>query len=232
MKSRQLLTVIFSLIMFTGVTAGNAVFAESDDDDVIEDFEDCVEANGVIGDNPDQCTIDDTVFVNDEDDDDDDDANKVLVCHKDKKTLSIDDDALPAHLGHGDDKGRCDGDTRADYMHDEHSNKGTGNLRDHMAMFCDMTVEEREAKVTENHPDLSDDLRDELLGYCEMSEEDQDDFRDSMMDRMDELHDSMKDKMMDKKSHMDYERLCTLDESDLEAEIDDSEKLDRISDLV
>jgi hypothetical protein len=59
---------------------------------------------------------------------------------------------------------------------------------------------------------------------------DQDDFRDSMMDRMDELHDSMKDKMMDKKSHMDYERLCTLDDSELEAEIDDSEKLDRISD--
>ncbi|MDH3342073.1 MAG: ABC transporter substrate-binding protein [Nitrosopumilus sp.] len=230
MKSRQFLSVVFSLIMFTGVTAGNAVFAESDDDDdVIEDFEDCVEANGVIGDNPDECTIDGTVFVNN-DDDDDDDANKVLVCHKDKKTLSISEDALPAHLGHGDDEGPCDVDTRADYMHDEYSNKGSGNLRDHMAMFCDMTVEEREAKVDEKHPDLSDDLRDELLGYCEMSEEDQDDFRDSMMDRMDELHDSMKDKMMDKKSHMDYERLCTLDDSELEAEIDDSEKLDRISD--
>ena len=229
MKSRQFLSVVFSLIMFTGVTAGNAVFAESDDDDdVIEDFEDCVEANGVIGDNPDECTIDGTVFVNN-DDDDDDDANKVLVCHKDKKTLSISEDALPAHLGHGDDEGPCDVDTRAEYMHDEYSNKGSGNLRDHMAMFCDMTVEERDAKVDEKHPDLSDDLRDELLGYCEMSEEDQDDFRDSMMDRTDKQHDSMKDKMMDKKSHMDYNRLCTLDESELEAEFDDSEKLDRIS---
>jgi len=267
MKSRHLLSVVFSLIMFTGVTAGNAVFAESDDDDdIIEDFEDCVEANGVIGDNPNECTIDEAVFVNDESDDDDDiiedfedcveangvigdnpnectideavfvndesdddDADKVLVCHKDKKTLSIDGDALPAHLEHGDKVGRCDGDTRADYRHDEYSNKGSGNLRDHMAMFCDMTVEEREAKVAEKHPDLSDELRDELLGYCEMSEEDQDDFRDSMMDRMDELHDSMKDKMMDKKSHMDYDRLCALDESDRKAEIDDSEKLDRLS---
>lgn len=43
MKSRQLLSVIFSLIMFTGVTAGSATaFAQSDElDDIIEDFEDC-----------------------------------------------------------------------------------------------------------------------------------------------------------------------------------------------
>ncbi len=39
MKSTQLLSVVFSLIMFTGVTAGNAAFAESDDiDDILEDF--------------------------------------------------------------------------------------------------------------------------------------------------------------------------------------------------
>jgi hypothetical protein len=70
MKSTQLLSVVFSLIMFTGVTAGNAAFADSHDlDDVIEDFEDCINAGGVIGDNPDECTIDDTVFVNDDDDD-------------------------------------------------------------------------------------------------------------------------------------------------------------------
>jgi len=39
MKSTQLLSVVFSLIMFTGVTAGNTAFAESDDiDDILEDF--------------------------------------------------------------------------------------------------------------------------------------------------------------------------------------------------
>ncbi len=32
MKSTQLLSVVFSLIMFTGVTAGSAAFAQSDDD--------------------------------------------------------------------------------------------------------------------------------------------------------------------------------------------------------
>ena len=39
MKSTQLLSVVFSLIMFTGVTAGNTAFAESDEiDDILEDF--------------------------------------------------------------------------------------------------------------------------------------------------------------------------------------------------
>ena len=302
MKSRQLLSVVFSLIMFTGVTAGSAAaaFAESDNDNdddlddiledfcesdidsetlfeqnpdlvnlsteiteicaiededkredaidefiteyfpdameeedgVIEDFEDCVEANGVIGNNPDECIIDGMVFVNNDDDDDDDydDANKVLVCHKGKNTLSIDDDALPAHLGHGDDEGPCDGDARADYMHDKYYSKSPEDLRDHMEMFCDMTIEEREAKVDEKHPDLDDDLRDELLGYCEMSEENQDDFRDSMMDRMYKHHDSMTSKMTDnKKHHMDYDKLCSMAEPNRAAVVDDAEKLERIS---
>jgi len=39
MKSTQLLSVVFSLIMFTGVTAGNTAFAESDEiDNILEDF--------------------------------------------------------------------------------------------------------------------------------------------------------------------------------------------------
>jgi len=398
MKSTQLLSVVFSLIMFTGVTAGNAAFAESDDlDDILEDFcelnvdpdaffgdnpdleefrdeiilicelpteneredaidefiidnfpeaieeddevvdsyEDCIEAGGTISENLNECTFDDMVFVNDEDDDDDDvidsfedcveagndvmesfpekcmtedgtifvnddddddDLDKVLVCHKNGKTLSIGADAQSAHLAHGDTEGPCDGDIRADFVHrdlddllddyceltdekqiqlldehprlaefsdrlenycdmsedeqdaiddliedyedqikselraysDEYSNKGPGNFRDHMTMFCDMSIEEREAKIAENHSDLSDELRAELLSYCEMSEEEQDSFRDTMMDRMDIMGDHMKGKMTGK--HMDYDRLCDMTASDRALEIDDSEKLDRISD--
>ena len=42
MKQTQLLSVVFSLIMFTGLTAGSVVaFAESDDDD--NDFDDRLE---------------------------------------------------------------------------------------------------------------------------------------------------------------------------------------------
>ena len=39
MKSRQLLSIVFSLIMFTGVTAGSVAFAETDElDDLLENF--------------------------------------------------------------------------------------------------------------------------------------------------------------------------------------------------
>ncbi len=34
-------------------------------------------------------------------------SNKMLVCHKDKKTLSISKSAWPAHYGHGDSCGEC-----------------------------------------------------------------------------------------------------------------------------
>lgn len=75
MKSTKLLSVVLSLIMFTGVTAGSAAFAESDD--AIDSFEDCVEAGyPVMESYPEQCmTNDGTVYVNDEDDDETDEED-------------------------------------------------------------------------------------------------------------------------------------------------------------
>jgi hypothetical protein len=100
-------------------------------------------------------------------------------------------------------------------------------------MHCDLTAEERAERINTMHADLPDDLREDLLGYCEMSEDEQDSFRDRLMDRMDVMRDSMKNKMHDKmtdKKHMDYDRLCEMTESDRALEITDVEKLDRISD--
>ena len=305
MKSRQLLSVVFSLIMFTGVTASSTAFAETDeyyneiedkledfcqmsdversdffvdypdfaefdeklgiicdienedereealdefidavipetdDDDVIDSFEDCVEAGYPVTDSiPEECTFDDMVFVNDEDDDNDDvidsfedcveagypvmesypeqcktdddtifvnddnddysdddryaDGDKFFVCHN-GKALSIAESAMRAHLGHGDSMGRCGNDkhgrrkmTTTIRMHDKYSNKGPGNLRDHFAMYCDMTPEEKEEKM-QMHDDLPEDLRADMMRYCEMTEDEQDSFRDSMMDKMDKL---------------------------------------------
>lgn len=41
------------------------------------------------------------------DDDDDDNNEKILVCHKDKKTISISANGLSGHLKHGDLVGEC-----------------------------------------------------------------------------------------------------------------------------
>ena len=252
-------------------TIGDMVFVNDEDD--IDSFEDCVEAGYPIMESfPERCMIEDgTVFVNDEDDDTDDDvSDKVLVCHKNGKTLSIGADALRAHLAHGDYEGHCDSDKRADFAerdfddllddyceltdleqiqlladhprlaefsdqlanycdlsedeqdaiddlieehadkiraelrdYTDYSNKGHGNLRDRLATFCDLTAEERAEKLEAMQDDLPDDLKADHLRYCEMTEEEQEIFRDRISDRMDEMRDQMKDseKHHDEKKH-------------------------------
>ncbi len=247
MKSRQLLSVVLSLIMVFGVSAGSA-FAQTDD--VIDSFEDCVEAGyPVMESYPEQCmTDDDTVFVNEkqvDDDDYDDDryakGDKFYVCHN-KNTISIAQSAVSEHLTHGDSMKKCPDavrDSDRDYddkMHDKYSNKGPGNLRDHFAMYCDMTTEEREEKM-QMHDDLPDDLRADMARYCEMNDDEQDSFRDSMMDKMDMMYDYMKDKMhTDKDMRDSLEKYCDMSESDRAAYITehdkDAEKLQRWTDTV
>jgi len=280
------------------------VYDETDDnsDDIIDSYEDCVEAGYPIMESyPEQCMTDDnTVFVNDEDDDDDD-HDKVLVCHKNGKTLSIDEHALRAHLGHGDYEGHCDGDTRVDYDHDfdlddlldrycklndedkrqllaDHPRLAPFN--DRLANYCEMSEDEQDVidELIEEHGDtirmqlreykddmhdkMSDhmdykkDMRKHLDRYCEMSDEDkrafvaENDKAEDHVEKMnryctldetdrinfieehkDEYMKHMKAKMHDKKSdHMDYDRLCAMDDSERALEITDVAKLDRISD--
>jgi len=232
MKSRQLLSVVLSLIMVFGVSAGSA-FAQTDD--VIDSFDDCVEAGyPVMESYPEQCMTDDgTVFVNDEDVDDYDDryakGDKFYVCHN-KNTLSIDQSAVREHLAHGDSMKKCPDAVRGsdrdydDKMHDKYSNKGPGNLRDHFAMYCDMTTEEREEKM-QMHDDLPEDLRADMARYCEMNDDEQDSFRDSMMDKMDMMYDYMKDKMhTDKDMRDSLEKYCDMSESDRAAYITEHDK--------
>ena len=57
-----------------------------------------------------------------------------------------------------------------------------------------------------------------------MTLEERDDYMKEHHDKMNKVH----DKMMDK-PHMDYDRICSLSESDRAAEIVDAEKLERIS---
>ena len=59
-----------------------------------------------------------TVIVTSIDDDSDEEHNdKVNICHKDKKTISVSENAIPAHLKHGDVLGVCSND------HDEITDK-------------------------------------------------------------------------------------------------------------
>ena len=265
MNSRQLLSVVFSLIMFTGVTAGSAAaaFAELDDhDDVIEDFEDCVEAGyPVMESYPEQCmTDDDKVFTNTDDDDDDDtdeidddryetddyDLDDLLekyceMTDVEKRQLLADHprlaqfadrlanycdlsederDAIDELIEEHEDKIRYE---LRDYE-DKHHMKTDADMREKLTQYCDMSDVDKKAFVAEN--DKAQDHVDKMNRYCELDEDSRADF---IEEHREEYIAHMKDKKMDKKHHMDYDRLCTLSELERAAEIDDSEKLDRLS---
>ena len=67
-----------------------------------------------------------TVIVTSIDDDSDEEHNdKVNICHKDKKTISVSENAIPAHLKHGDVLGVCSNDHDDDHDddHDEITDK-------------------------------------------------------------------------------------------------------------
>ncbi|PIP73345.1 MAG: hypothetical protein COW88_02285 [Candidatus Lloydbacteria bacterium CG22_combo_CG10-13_8_21_14_all_47_15] len=68
-------------------------------------------------------------------------GNKVIVCHKDTHTIRISENALPTHLAHGDEEGRCDTDA-------------SGNDEEYDA---DDDEEEGDADDDDNEDDNEDD---------------------------------------------------------------------------
>ena len=246
--------------MFTGVTAGNTAFAESDDlDDVIEDFEDCVEAGYPIMESfPEQCMTDDgQVFTNTDDDSDDinddryeddfdldDLLDRYCELNTDKKRQFLADHPRLApftdRLANYCDLSEEEQDEIDDLI-EAHGDKIRTELRDYakdyrmdyakdmravLDKYCGMTDAEKKAYVAEH--DKAADHVDKMNRYCAFTDETS--RMDFIREHKDEYMEHMKDNMYDKMTnHMDYDRLCALTESDRAAEIDDSDKLDRIS---
>lgn len=203
MKSTQLLSVVFSLIMFTGVTAGNTAFAESDD--VIEDFEDCVEAGYPVMESfPEKCMTDDgTVFTNtgDDDDDYDDDYEKY------DKHGSLED-----RLEHF-----CElTDEEKKKLYADHSRLAP--FTDRLANYCEMSEDEQDAidDLIEEH---GNKLRAELRDYSKDYPMDHEKDMRMMLDRYCEMTDADKkafvaehDKAEDHVEKMN--RYCALTDED------------------
>ena len=286
MKSRQLLSVVFSLIMFTGVTAGSAAaaFAESDDlDDILEDFCEMTiqERADIVSDyeldeyadklaiiceidNEDEREdsledvidaidfetkdIEDDIDEIDDDkhDTDDYDLDELLdryceLTDEEQRQLLADhprlaqfadrlanycdlsedeQDAIDELIEEHEDTIRYE---LRKYVDEYHMNSDI-KMREHLMKYCEMSDANKKAFVAENNK--AEDHVDKMNRYCELDENDRADF---IEEHRNEYIAHMKDKMKDKKSHMNYDRLCELSDSELEAEIDDSEKLDRIS---
>ena len=302
MKSTQLLSVVFSLIMFTGVTAGNAAFAESDElDDILEKY--C------------EMTIEERSDILSKYELNEYAEKLATICDivdKDQREESLQSviDAVYVETDVKDETEDEDKTDENDESHEDYSDTRDGKLYtldDRLTHFCDMSNEETR-QFFENHPRLAEfsdrlanicgmsdysknnslkdfirihvtdedrekvrehvlkhvsdddsdlavdgDFREKLTQWCAMTDEeksasaiefgktedqianadryctlDESARADFIAEHRDEFREHMKVHMMDK-PHMDYERLCVLDASDRAAEIDDSEKLEKIS---
>ncbi|MCH8085220.1 MAG: ABC transporter substrate-binding protein [Thaumarchaeota archaeon] len=119
-----------------------------------------------------------------------------------------------------------------------------------MNEYCSLDDDQRDAYIQEHKDDYrmkyDKDIRGMIDRYCEMSDEDKLAFvaeHDKATDHVEKMNeycsldddareDFAKDHMRDydfKKPHMDYDRLCSMEESDRALEITDVAKLDRIS---
>jgi len=216
MKSTQLLSVVFSLIMFTGVTAGSTAFADSDDlEDMMEDFCEMSleEQSDFFADYPDMVEYNGKLSI---------------ICE------IADEDELEDEANEDDTKedDRDETDDRDD-KYDRYA-----DLDDRLEHFCDMITDEKR-QFFEDHPRL-EQFSGRLANYCDLSEDEREDaidkfiaeHKDVIRDYMNEkIHDKVTDKIHDKMTdiHMNYDRLCSMTESNRASEITDVAKLDRIS---
>ena len=97
------------------------------------------------------------------------------------------------------------------------------NMSDMLMRYCEMTEEDKSSFLAEHNK--TEDHAEKMNTYCSLDEDARMNF---IEEHRDEYKKHMKDKMMDK-PHMDYDRICSLSESDRAVEIVDAEKLERIS---
>ncbi len=234
MKSTQLLSIVFSLIMFTGVTASGAAFAQSDEleDDLTASGDDIETEDDLTASGDDIETEDDTIEDDKDDDRDYDRDGKYYdlddkldryceMSDEDKLELISKYDKSQDHVDRMNAYCELDEDGRDAYF-DEHKEKfrmqHDKNMRDMLVRYCEMSDEDKSAFLAEHNK--AEDHAEKMNEYCSLDE-------DARMDFLEEYGMNAKPKMM--RDHIDYERLCALAESDRAAEITDSEKLDRVS---
>jgi len=194
MISKQLLSIVFSLIMFTGVTAGSAAFAESDEYD--KDMRDKLDR---------YCEMSD----------------------QEKRDFISEHEKAEDHVAKMNEYCELDEVQRDAYIKehkDEYKMHTDKDMRHSLEKYCEMSDDDRAAYITEHNKDA--DKAAKMDRYCTLDEDGRTDF---IAEHLDEYRAYMKDKMTDKKPHMDYDRLCSMAESDRASEITDVAKLDRIS---
>ena len=168
MKSRQLLSIVFSLIMVTGVSAGSAAYAQSDD---LEEIEDIIE---------DFCELDDSAkqeFFSEYPDYAKYDERLATICDiedKDEREAALDeltDEAIPNARDENDDNETEDDSEDETETEMEDNDKRHEDLDDRLERFCEMSDDEK-AALFADHPRISE-FKDKLTEFCQIEDEDQ-----------------------------------------------------------
>jgi len=215
MKSRELVSIVLSLIMVLGVTAGSA-YAQTDDVDISDSVDVTVNADT------------DETDVKDNKHDLDDRLDRFCdMTDEEKRQFFADHPRLEQFADRLANYCELSAYERTVSIQDfvrEHIDKaGDYDIRDKLDRYCEMTDEEKRDLISKY--DKTEDHVDRMNAYCELDEDARIAF---IEEHRDEYKSHMKDKM-DKGKHLDYDRLCALSESDRALEFDDSEKLERIS---
>ena len=250
MKSKHLLSIVFSLIMFTGVTAGNSAFAQSDEVGISDSEEIEITVDDVTQDEHDNEKEDD---YDEKHDDEKHDDKEEKAKHDNLDNFEIDDLLKRFCDATDDDRLKL----FADYPRLE-------QFKDRLTNYCEMSETEQDAveDFLENYKDeinaniqehiaelkmnSDKDMREQLEKYCQMSDEDKNTFltehdkaedhsekmnqycvsdedeRIAFIESNREEHKEHMKKMMEDKHHsLDYEKLCSLSESERASEITD-----------
>ena len=231
MKSTQLLSVVFSLIMFTGVTAGNAAFAESDDiDDILGDF--CEMTLREQGDILSKYDLDDyadklAVICEIGDEDEREDSLEDVIDAMDLGTH--DDETDDDRYDYDDDRYDYD-DDRYDYDDDRYATDDDFDLDDLLDDYCEMSDDEQR-QLLADHPRLAP-FADRLANYCELSEDEQDAIDEIIEEHGDKIRHEIRkyadeygmNPEVEMKKHLT--RYCEMTDSDQRAFIEENDKDD------
>ena len=233
MKSRQLLSIVFSLIMVTGVSAGSAAYAQSDD---LEEIEDIIE---------DFCELDDSAkqeFFSEYPDYAKYDERLATICDiedKDEREAALDeltDEAIPNARDENDDNETEDDSEDETETEMEDNDKRHEDLDDRLERLCEMSDDDK-SKFMEMVSDLPEDIREKLADFCDMTKDEQRNLLDSIRERMDEFKKEhmmivreMQEKFDDIREHkVEYERFCSMSDSELAAATFDADFIDKAS---
>jgi hypothetical protein len=217
MRNTQLLSVVFSLIMFTGVTASSMAFADTDDlEDRLEDFceMNIEQRSDFFTDYPDMAEYDEKLSA---------------ICEmadEDEREDALDDFIFNVVLAR--DEIEDDFDDKYDELEDDRDNKyhRHADLEDRLKYFCDMTDEEKR-QLFADHPRL-EQFSDRLANYCDLSED----------ERKDKIDDFIREHTSDTRDHDKYDlddmlkRFCDMTNEDKRKFFDHYPRLEQFSDRI